>query len=79
MEISILLELPDCHTSQSPADCYLVVVGELVSFIEPESYVGWSLASGRVTHARQVKGPDGERSTSPLGLGVGHRVNDPVP
>ena len=59
----------------------VVVVGELVSFVEPESYVGWSLASGRVTHARQVKGegPDEERSTSPLGLGVGHRVNDPVP
>ena len=38
-----------------------------VCLVEPESYAGWSLASGRIIHTRQVKGegPDKERSTGP--------------
>jgi len=44
------------------------VVGLARSF-EPESYAGSSLATGRVSHARQVKGdgPDKKRHPGPPG------------
>jgi hypothetical protein len=40
---------------------------------DPESYAGGSVATGRVTLARQVKGehPDKERDPGPPGWGLG--------
>jgi len=35
---------------------HLNVVGEFVSFRDPESYAGGSVATSRATHAGQVKG-----------------------
>jgi len=40
------------------------VVGVAKSY-EPESYAGGSLAAGRVSHARQVKGDDPEKKGYP--------------
>jgi len=52
------------------------VVGEFVSFCDPESYAGGSVATGRVTQAGQVKGqkPDEERHPGPPGWGLGTRA-----
>jgi len=46
------------------------VVG-LAKSCEPESYAGCSLATGRVSHARQIKGddPDKKVHTGPPGWG----------
>jgi hypothetical protein len=45
---------------------------------DPESYDGSSIAIGRVSHARQVKGDDPDRKGYPgssgLGLGVGLKL-----
>jgi hypothetical protein len=43
---------------------------------EPESYAGGSIATGRVTHARQVKGddPDKKGYPGPPGWGLGARL-----
>jgi len=51
------------------------VVGEFASFCDPESYAGGSIATGRVTQARQDKGykPGEERHPGPLGWGLGAR------
>jgi len=40
---------------------------------DPESYAGGSLATGRFSHARQVKGdnPDKKGYPGPLGWGLG--------
>jgi len=40
---------------------------------DPESYAGGSIATGRATHAGQVKGehPDKERYPGPPGWGLG--------
>ena len=62
-------------------DYHLEAVGRLACSSEPASYAAWTFSSpGRVTHASQVKGqgPDKERSTSPPGLGVLHRADNPV-
>jgi len=46
-----------CITQYLPRWClHLNVVGESESFRDPESYAGGSLATGRDTQARQVKG-----------------------
>ena len=41
---------------------------------DPESYAGGSLATGRVSHARQVKGDDPDKKGLPWSsrLGVGN-------
>jgi hypothetical protein len=50
---------------------YFDVVVGLARSYEPESYAGVSLATGRVSHARQVKGdgPDKKRDTLVLQFG----------
>jgi hypothetical protein len=52
----------------------IVVVGLVWSY-DPESYAGGSVAAGRVSHARQVKGDDLDKKGYPCppgwGLGVG--------
>jgi len=47
---------------------------------DPESYVGGSVATGRVTLAGQVKGehPDKERYNGPPGWGVGSMGQHPI-
>jgi hypothetical protein len=54
---------------------HLIVVVGFECPRDPESYVGGSVATGRVTHAGQVKGwePDEEGYPDPAnwGLGVG--------
>ena len=54
---------------------------------DPESYAGSSIATGRASHARQVKGdnPDKKGYPSPLGWGLGvwlttsHHKKKPLP
>jgi hypothetical protein len=54
---------------------YFVVVVGLVWSNDPESYAGGSVAIGRASHARQVKGDDPDKKGYPgppgWGLGVG--------
>jgi len=48
-------------------------VRRLAWYNDPESYAGSSVATGRATHAEQVKGehPDKERYPGPPGWGLG--------
>ena len=63
---------------------YFDVVEGLAWSNEPKSYAGGSLATGRASHARQVKGDDPDEKGYPgppgWGLGVGlttpHRINN---
>jgi hypothetical protein len=47
----------------------------------PESYAGDSVATGRASHAGQVKGddPDEKGYPSPPGCGLGHGADNPIP
>jgi len=53
------------------------VVG-LVTSYDPESYVGDSIATGRVSHASQVKGygPDKKGYSGPADLELGMRLTN---
>jgi hypothetical protein len=46
----------------------------------PESYAGGSVATGRASHAGQVKGddPDEKRYPGPPGWGLGHGADNPI-
>jgi hypothetical protein len=48
---------------------------------DPESYVGGSVAIGRVSHAGQVKGndPDEKGYPGPTGWGLGYGADNPIP
>ena len=48
---------------------------------DPESYAGSSIATGRASHARPVKGddPDKKGYPDPPGCGVGHGADNPTP
>jgi hypothetical protein len=63
--------LKDTDISTPPGRylCFDLVVG-LVWSNAPESYAGSSIATGRTSHARQVKGDD-PRKRDTLGLYVG--------
>jgi hypothetical protein len=60
---------------------YFDVVAGLVCSDDPESYAGGSAATGRASHARQVKGDDTDKKgyTSPPGCGVGRGAGNPTP
>ena len=48
---------------------------------DPESNAGGSVAVGRASHARQVKGDDPDKRAIPWSfrLGVGRGANNPTP
>jgi hypothetical protein len=48
---------------------------------DPESYASGSVATGRVSHAGQVKGddPDEKGYPGPPGWGLGHGADNPIP
>ena len=50
---------------------------ELVWSRDPESYVGGGVATGRASHARQVKGDDSEEKgyPGPPGWGLEHQAD----
>jgi hypothetical protein len=56
------------------------VVGLALSY-DPESYTGGNVATGRVFHARQVKGDDPDKKTYPgfphQGFGMGLKAPPP--
>jgi hypothetical protein len=56
------------------------VVG-LVRSNDPESYTGGSVATGRVSHAGQVKGDEPHKKGYPghPGWGLGHGIDNPTP
>jgi hypothetical protein len=53
---------------------YLIVVVSFEGSWDPESYAGGSVATGRVTHAGQVKEPDEEGYPGSPGWGLGVRL-----
>lgn len=57
---------------------YFVVVVGLVWSNDPQSYAGDSVATGRASHGRQVKGdgPDKRGYSGPPGWGLGHEANN---
>jgi hypothetical protein len=56
---------------------HLIVVVEFECSLDPESYAGGSVATGRGTHVGQVKGlePYKEEQPGPPGWGLGVRIN----
>jgi hypothetical protein len=60
---------------------YFDVVVGLVWSNDPESYTGGSIATGRASHAGQVKGddPDKKGIPWPSRLGVGRGADDSTP
>jgi len=57
------------------------LIRKLVWCNDPKSYAGSSVATGRATLARQVKGehPDKEMYTGPPGWGLGRWTSTPSP
>jgi hypothetical protein len=64
-----------------PRYLYFDVVVGLAWSHDPESYAGSSVATGRVSHAGQVKGNDPEEKgyPGPPGWGLGHGADKPIP
>jgi hypothetical protein len=60
---------------------YFDVVVGLAWSNDPESYAGGSVATGRVSHAGQVKGddPDGKGYPRPPGWGLEHGADNSIP
>jgi hypothetical protein len=60
---------------------YFDVVVGLAQSNDPESYPGGSVATGRASHAGQVKGddPDEKGYPGPPGWGLGHGADNPIP
>jgi hypothetical protein len=58
--------------------CFNVVVGIAWSY-DSDSYAGSSVATGRVSNARQVKGDDPDKKGYLSMLGVGHGAENHTP
>jgi hypothetical protein len=60
---------------------YFDVVVGLAFSNDPESYAGGSVATGRASHAGQVKGDDPDKKGYPgyPGGGLGHGADNPIP
>jgi hypothetical protein len=76
---SLLTTLPPIYTLPiTPRLHFDVVVGIMFSY-DSESYAGCSVATGRASHARQVKGdgPDRKGYPGPADLELGMRLTNP--